>query len=168
MRTLIDASFASDGRCAPCKNRRTATGSRDAPPARARSRANHTRRGNRAGAVSCRTRGWLSAVAGIAVFRSFRYTRKARQTLRCVPVTIEAGTHCELRDLLNNIHVFHLSVAVHARDAAIHVNAVIEICVVRHSVNAFPGEGDAFLVVVRQFDDLRAILAGDGMAIHAD
>jgi hypothetical protein len=77
-------------------------------------------------------------------------------------VTIEARAHRERNGLLDDIHILDVPVAVHAVDAPVHMNAVIEIGVVRHAMDPLPGDRGSLFVELRQFNDLRAILATDG------
>ena len=83
-------------------------------------------------------------------------------------MAFEACSHGEVRNLADNIHRFDQSMAVCAFDSTIYRRAMIEIRVVGHLVDTLPRKGDTLLVVFRQFDDFRFVLAGDCVAIHAD
>jgi len=58
--------------------------------------------------------------------------------------------------------------AIETVDPFVDVGAVIEIRVVRYLVDALPRQGSAILIIFGQLDDLRTVLARNGVAVHAD
>lgn len=100
------------------------------------------------------------------VFRSLLDPGNARKDLGCVAVTADAIVHRPRACLFHNVHFLDVAVALLARDVLVDVDAVIEVCVIRYFVDPFPRHHLPFVVILRQTDDVRHVLAGDGVAVH--
>src|SRR5687768_13459111 len=82
-------------------------------------------------------------------------------------VTVDAPAHVERGVLVDLIHVLHRSVAALAGDAGVDVAHVRELDVVRHLVDALPGDRLPLVPVGGELLDLGELGAGDRMAAHA-
>ena len=85
-----------------------------------------------------------------------------------VAMTVKAEGHAEGLGLVNFVHVVDVAVAFHATDAAVYVDGVVEIDVVREFVNLHPGNGLAGLVTVTNYSELGIVLEHHAVAVHAD
>ncbi len=103
-----------------------------------------------------------------AIIRCFLNARDIRQKLGGISMAVEASCHRELRNLTHDLHILDVAVAVGTVNPFVHVGAVVEVGKVRDLVHALPRQDYALLVVLRQLDDLRSVLSGNGVAVHAD
>ena len=103
-----------------------------------------------------------------AIIRCFLNARDIRQKLGSISMAVEASCHRELGNLTHDLHILDVAVAVGTVNPFVHVGAVIEVGKVRDLVNALPRQGYAFFIVFGELDDLRPVLPGNGVAIHAD
>jgi hypothetical protein len=103
-----------------------------------------------------------------AIVGGFPNARGIRQKLRGISVAVEASCHRELSNLTHDLHILDISVAIGTLNPFVHMSAVVEVRKVRNPVNPLPRQGHSFLVVFGELDDLRTVLPGDGVAIHAD
>ena len=112
--------------------------------------------------------GSLLSVACPAILRPLPDAGNIREERGRVAVAVQACAHRKFGDLPHNIHILHFSVAVHAVDAAVDVNAMIEVRVIGNLVDPLPWQSGPFFVILCQFDDLGFVLTGHTMAVHAD
>jgi len=104
----------------------------------------------------------------VTIVRPLLDSRDTSKDVRRISVALEARCHREFRYLRHDIHVLNLSMTIRAINAAIDMGAMVEVGIVRHPMNAFPWHRDSLFVVLRQLDDLGAVLAGNCVAIHTD
>jgi hypothetical protein len=83
-----------------------------------------------------------------------------------VPMAIQASAHCELRNLLDDVHVFNASMTVGAVDSLVDVHTVVEIGIIGNAMDSLPGKRSSLVEKLLEFDDFRSILAGNDMTIH--
>jgi len=84
-----------------------------------------------------------------------------------ISVAIEAESHAKRLIVINLLHLVDLAVALHATDATIYVNGVIEINVVRHAMNLHPGNRFAGCSAFTDQGEARIIFQHLIVAIHA-
>ena len=86
---------------------------------------------------------------------------------RRVAVAIQAKGHAQRLHLIDLVHLVDLAVALHATDAAVDVDRVVEIDIVRHPVNLHPGNRLPGLGALPHQRQPRIILEHLAVAIHA-
>ena len=84
-----------------------------------------------------------------------------------VAMTTQTPFHLQRRSLVSNRHLIDATVARRTTDAFVHMNAVIEICVVRKVVNSDPLDWFAGAEALANFIEIRAVRPNLLMAIHA-
>ncbi len=82
-------------------------------------------------------------------------------------MAFETKTHAQRLGVENFIHVIDLPVAFHAADAAVHMNGVIEINVVRNFMDLHPGNGRVVLDTVTHQLQARIVLQHLIVTVHA-
>ena len=82
-------------------------------------------------------------------------------------MTIQACCHSKLRNLHCAVHVFNFPMAIRTVDSFVDMHAMIEICIIGNTMNAFPWQRNTLIKIFSKFDDFRFVFLRDGVAIHA-
>ena len=100
------------------------------------------------------------------IFGTFFNSRNIHQLHRRRSMARNAIVHRPRICLLDHIHLLDIAVAGLARDILIHVDAVVEVRVIRHFVNPFPQHQLSLIIILCQSDDVRSVLPRNGMTVH--
>jgi len=108
------------------------------------------------------------AMTCIAIVRSLLDSGYAGKDRGGIAVTLQARGHGEFGNLSEDVHILHVTMAIRTVDPSIDMRTMIEIRVVRNSVNPLPRKGDPLFKIPGELDDFGFVLACDGVTIHAD
>jgi hypothetical protein len=84
-----------------------------------------------------------------------------------IAMTVQAPMHEQRRSLKHQRHLINFAVTRRAANALIHVNAVIEINVIREAMYAHPLDGFVGAITLADRLQVADVIEQDGMAIHA-
>src|SRR5947207_15648325 len=91
--------------------------------------------------------------------------RRPEKTLR-LPMAIETPTHLKVARFPSERHLVHLAVAGRAADAFVHMDAMVEVNVIRQIVNADPFDRPAGLPALTYRLKERSVLPNLLVACH--
>ena len=100
------------------------------------------------------------------VFRTLFDAGNTGKNGRRISMTRNTIVHRPRMRLFHDVKFLNVTVTLLAGNILVHMNAVIEVSVIRNFVDPFPWHQFAFVKVLSQSNDVRHVLPRNGMTIH--